>query len=266
MKGRRTPSTAITFAAGYLTLGTIGLLLSLVPQDASERLIVPILIGAAGSLVATVVTYYLTIFALGRTNLIEVLWSRETVYIEAERLVRDIITSRHLISRNVQVTTLSRRESPRDIAEVDSYMKAIEELLESVENHGGNVYYKIMGKFGDFVHPPAEVGKDGTSAGKLRFIPHQGEIEDRLEHFSDKAKKRIRIASFDEVWPVDLLVIRGRIIIGFRDHQDGELKWGLRITSKELANRAEQWLEELWEDPRTQRVWDGKRIVETIEI
>jgi hypothetical protein len=248
----------MTFAAGYLTLGTIAILLSRAPEGLTKILLVPILIGAAGSLVATVVTYYLTIFALGRTRIVEVLWDREAVYTEAERLIREIIDSKGLVSRNVQVTTLSRRESPRDIPEVSTYMEAIEQLLESVENHGGNVYYKIMGKFGDFKHIQGQLeGKD-----EPRFVPHTEEIRDRLEHFSKKARRRIRIASFDEVWPVDILVVRGRIIIGFRGHHDGEMRWGLRIRSKELANRAEQWLEELWNDPKTQRVWDGKRVME----
>ena len=252
--GTRTgPLVTVAFAAGCLTLGTLALLLS--RSSLTEALLTPLLIGAAGSLIATLVTQLLTLAALGRDRLVEVLWTRQEVYTEAERLVRevsDIVRTQKAISRNLQVTTLSRRESPDGIPEVDTYMEAIGELLEAVAANGGNVYYKVLGKFGDYVN---------DDYGQRRLVLHQNEVEDRLKKFSEKARSKVRIASFEEIWPVDLLVIRGKIIIGFRGHSDGELRWGVRISSGELANRAEAWLEELWNDDKATRVWDGLKVL-----
>jgi len=238
----------VAFCGGLVVLSLLALFIALAPER-TQDILQPFLIGVAGSLSATLAIYLLSVAALGRGRELELLWSQEAIYREARQLVDELVADgKTVFSSRIQVTAMSRKETSRDIVEVRDYMRSLERLLKSIEDDG-HVVYKMLGKFG-------ECSRHGDPSS---FVAVDDDIQERLGQFSKEAQKRIRVSSYDEIWPVDILVIGTKVIVGFREQNSGNLCWGFKVSSDALAGRAKRWFEELWDDPSTVRIWDGKK-------
>ena len=108
----------VAFCGGLVVLSLLALFIALAPKGARD-ILQPFLIGVAGSLSATITIYVLSVAALGRGRELELLWSQEAIYREAGQLVDELVTDRKVaFSSRIQVTAMSRKETPRDIVEV----------------------------------------------------------------------------------------------------------------------------------------------------
>jgi len=227
---------AAAFGLGCLTFSIIALFL-MQTEDFTDTYLRPLLIGATGSVLATLIIALVTLADSGISLPFTIINSQEGIYDEATRLIQ-ALGSQRASENSVLVTAMARKETKSDGTHVHRYMRAADELLKKA-GIGEEAVYRMMGRFQD-----------------------RNEVQERLDFFGSKAACHLRLATFDDVWPVDVLVAGTRkVIVAFRSHGSGELSWAIMVSNRDFARRIGRWLNDLWISRHTRVVWDGKKII-----
>ncbi len=243
----------VFISVGFVAAAILLFLLSLLyfhDPTLLNTIAVPLLVGVFGSVVATLTLSLFAAMNAGLWSKYRIMRNHDEVYAEAKVSVKSVARSASPHLRDVQVTALVIKETKEDNARVIAYMAAMNDLLKAAAADD-TIVYRLIGNFGEWVE----------ENGRRRLVNYEEEAKERLAFFSEESQARVRLAAYQEVWPVDVLVLRDRTIIAFRDHSTGKLSWGLRVIDEKLAERARHWLDELWGDDRkAMLIWDGKKI------